>query len=157
MNPTKDAATRRADALNYYTTLEKASRPRDKDRTSNDLKLALKGLKEAGLKVSVVAVAEAVGVHPSLVHKVYPDIAKEISDLRRGAGPTKKEREESRLVKALKDLEELRAKLTAAETAVKTLISRNATLDARIRHLEEKQAAGGKILPLKGKAKGRSV
>lgn len=153
-----DDAVRRADALNYYTSLERATRARDKDRTGKELRLALTSLKEAGLKVSVVAVAEAVGVHPSLVHHVYPTLAKEISDLRRGSGPTKEEREESRLAKALRDLADLRTKLEEAENAVKALISRNATLDARIRSLEEKQAGeAGNVVSLEGKARDKTV
>lgn len=156
--PPEEASARRADATAYYYKLEKASRARDKDRTAKELHLALETLKEAGLKVSVVAVAEAVGVHPSLVHHVYPELAQEISDLRRGAGPTKKEREESSLAKALRDLADLRAKFREAEKSVETLVSRNATLDARIRSLEEKQAGGtSKVLPLKVKARDKTV
>lgn len=154
----KDDPPRRAAASSYYGELNTARRARDKDRTGRELELALERLKSAGLKISVVAVAESVGVHPSLVHHVYPKIATEISELRRGTGPTKKEREESRLAKALRDLGDLRAKLEEAEAAVKTLVSRNATLDARVRSLEEKQADGAsKVHPLKVKAKDEAV
>ncbi len=137
-----EAEARKADRLGYYSMLNKASRARDKERTEKELQQALEELKKAGLKVSVVAVAEMVGVHPSLVHHVYPKIAKEISDLRRGTGPTRKEREESRLAQALTDLDDLKQKLKEAELAVKALVSRNATLDARIRTLEERQSGG---------------
>ena len=126
------------------------TRVRDKDRTAQELRAALEGLKSAGLRVSVVAIAEAVRVHPSLVHHVYPEIAKEISDLRRGSGPERKERQEDKLATALQDLSELRRKLSESEASIKTLISRNATLELRVRSLEAGQAAGvGRVLPLK--------
>lgn len=144
----------------YQVKLEKVpTRGRNKDRTARELRLALARLKAAEIRVSVVAVAEAVGVHPSLVHHVYPDIAKEISDLRRGPGPGKEETEKSKLAKAMHDLAALRTKLAESEESIKTLISRNATLDSRIRSLEaEKKAVGAaKVLPLSTRMKGKPV
>ena len=153
-----DAAARRAAAVKVYSSMNTASRARDKERTALALQLALESLKRADLKVSVVAVAEAVGVHPSLVHHVYPKIAAEISELRRGSGPTKKEREESRLAQALRQLADLQTKFEEAEKSVKTLVSRNATLDARVRSLEEKEGSeASKVRPLEVRSKDKPV
>lgn len=131
------------------------ARVRDKERTYAELRSALQGMKSEGVKVSVVAVAKLVGVHPSLIHKVYPEIAEEIGQIRRGSlGSSKEVRQENKFSQAMRELSEVRAKLLESELLIKSLISKNATLDHRVRSLEASLNSGaGNVIPLKDKSK----
>ncbi|MFC3148345.1 TetR family transcriptional regulator [Piscinibacterium candidicorallinum] len=58
---------------------EGITRPRrDRGETTKDLQRALQGLQEAGARVSISAVAAAVGVTPGLIHNKYPAVAEAI-------------------------------------------------------------------------------
>lgn len=130
------------------------ARVRDKNRTGQELWDAFNGLQAAGVRVSVVAVAEAVGVDPSLVHHVYPELAEAIANLRKGVEPDKAVRRENRLSRALEEISELRQQLMESERSIKTLISRNATLELRVRSLEAGRGeSANKVLSLKSKSK----
>ena len=57
---------------------EESSPLRSRRGTEQRLKDAIKQLQQAGLKVSISAVAKAAEVTPALIHNTYPDIAEQI-------------------------------------------------------------------------------
>jgi transposase-like protein len=56
-------------------------RPRSRERTAEQLASAVATLTRTGRKVTVAAVARAIGVSASLVHNTYPEIAAAIRKL----------------------------------------------------------------------------
>ncbi|KWR87596.1 hypothetical protein RM96_24210 [Cupriavidus sp. IDO] len=60
-------------------------RRRDRERTLNELQLALGRLQSANKKVSISAVAKEADVTPALIHNTYPDFAERIRTLVHGS------------------------------------------------------------------------
>lgn len=56
-------------------------RPRNRDKTLLELRLALNRLQKHGVKISIAAVAKEAGVTNALLHNCYPDFAEEIRSL----------------------------------------------------------------------------
>ncbi|TCS33106.1 hypothetical protein EDC30_11847 [Paucimonas lemoignei] len=62
-------------------TVQNAPRQRDRERTQNDLKLALRRLQQTEEKISIKRVAEEAKVSPQLIHMRYPDLAEEVRQI----------------------------------------------------------------------------
>lgn len=60
------------------TPAEKTPRGRNRERTLNDLQLALHRLQRAGKKITLRAVAEEAKVSPALINNRYPDFAEQV-------------------------------------------------------------------------------
>lgn len=61
-----------------FPTDERAQRGRNRERTLQDLQLALHRLQRSGAKVTLKAVAVEANVSPPLINNRYPDFAEEV-------------------------------------------------------------------------------
>lgn len=111
----------------------KAPRQRDREKTLNELQLALHRLQREGKKVSIKGVAEEAKVSPALIHNRYPDFAEMVRTLTikstRAQRDEKhdllqKEREKNRVLRALLDCEmKTLAKLASVNEALRAEIT----------------------------------
>ncbi|MBS0437092.1 MAG: hypothetical protein JSR75_19770 [Proteobacteria bacterium] len=121
-------------------------RVRNKAKTRAKLEDAFKRMLAAGIKVNVVALAEEVDVDPSLIHKVYPDLAEAVATLRRGSPMTRAANQQARFAEARQQVDDLKSQLAEAKAAIQDLISRNATLDLKVKSLEQRLGAGESVV-----------
>lgn len=121
-------------------------RPRDRDKTREDLAFAELRLKNKGAKLTITAVALEAGVTPALIHNTYPDVAEAI---RAQIGKSARQAREStiaELVKAKTRNGELRNELRTALADLRRLASRNETLRQELATL--KAMGSGKVVAL---------
>lgn len=139
MNPSSD----RAQASRAPVS---APRRRSREKTREELRLAMLRVKNKGLKLSISAVAAEAGVTPALVHNTYPDVAEEI---RAQVGRTTRQQRDAKaaeLANTKAELRDVRAKLEAALADLVRLASINETLREECATL--KSAASGKVVVL---------
>ncbi|GLC96448.1 hypothetical protein Tamer19_58570 [Cupriavidus sp. TA19] len=74
-------AAKRTTSAASAPELDHSPRRRDRERTLNELQLALGRLQSANKKVSISAVAKEADVTPALIHNTYPDFAERIRTL----------------------------------------------------------------------------
>jgi hypothetical protein len=103
-------------------------RPRNKAKTLQALEQAIVSLQGSGQKVGFTAVAREVGIDPSAIHKVYPDLAEKIRSIA-GKG-TRKQRDQALvdLAKAKLVIKELRSDLQRLQLDLARIASLNETL-----------------------------
>lgn len=133
--------------------LEMTSPRRNRQKTQEELQLAMIRVKNKGLKLSISAVAAEAGVTPGLIHNTYPDIAEQIRALRGFATRQQRDAKAAELVEAKARMRELRAERDAALADLARLASINETLREELAAL--RAAAGGKVvvlLPFRGTA-----
>jgi hypothetical protein len=132
--------------------IESAPRRRNREKTCEELQLAMLRVKNKGLKLSISAVATEAGVSAGLIHNTYPDIAEEI---RAQVGRTTRQQRDTKaaeLTVVRAQLKTLRAERDAALIDVARLASINETLRHEAATL--RAAASGKVvvLPPRGAA-----
>jgi AcrR family transcriptional regulator len=105
------------------TEAEPKTKPRERSRakTASALRFALKSLGGANKKVSISAVAAAVGVTPALIHNKYPDIAAEIRRVTEKGARLQRD--------------DVREKLADAQATIRTLRSETKQLGQELRRL----------------------
>lgn len=123
-----------------------ATRRRSRVNTRDELQSAILRVKEKALRLSISAVAAEAGVHPSLIHNTYPDIAEAIRAQIGRATRQQRDAKAVLLTAATADLREARAELEKALAQVTKLASLNATLREELAIL--KAGANGKVVPL---------
>lgn len=74
-------AAKRTPSAAAAPEVDNPPRRRDRERTLNELQLALSRLQRANKKVSISAVAKEADVTPALIHNTYPDFAERIRTL----------------------------------------------------------------------------
>ncbi|CAB3794456.1 TetR family transcriptional regulator [Paraburkholderia fynbosensis] len=121
-------------------------RPRDREKTKEELTAAIIEVRNKGLKLSITAVAAEAGVSPSLIHNTYPDLAEAI---RHELGRTTRQQRDAKaaeLVDARAALKGLRDELRAAKKDLDELASINETLRDEIARLRGE--VSGKVVAL---------
>lgn len=106
----------------------KAGRRRSREKTREELQLAMLRVKNKGLKLSISAVAAEAGVSAGLIHNTYPDIAEEIRALVGRKIRQQRDDMAKELADAKKRLCELRDDLASAEADLAKMASINETL-----------------------------
>jgi AcrR family transcriptional regulator len=129
-----------------------AGRRRSREKTREELQLAMLRIKNKGLKLSISAVAAEAGVSAGLIHNTYPDIAEEIREKIGRATRQQRDAKAADLKEARVKLRALREELEAALADVARLASINETLRQEVATL--RAAASGKVfvLPPRGSA-----
>lgn len=132
--------------------LATAGRRRSREKTREELQLAMLRVKNKGLKLSISAVAAEAGVSAGLIHNTYPDIAEEIREKIGRATRQQRDAKAAELKEARVKLRALREELEAALADVARLASINETLRQEVATL--RAAASGKVfvLPPRGSA-----
>lgn len=128
------------------TGVPEKSRQRNREKTLDELQLAMLRVKNKGKKLTISAVASEAGVTPGLIHNTYPDLAESI---RAQVGKaTRQQRDESiaELTKVRQRNKELRAELETASKDIKRLASTNETLRQEVAKL--RAATTGKVVIL---------
>lgn len=106
---------------------------RDKQKTEEALEAAFLKLKNQGKKVTAQAVAEAVGVHPSLIPKAYGRVHQLILKARGKASAQKLDAKTHELAEMKRVLDETRQAKELSEEQLKDLVSVNLTLEQTIK------------------------
>lgn len=122
---------------------QRRPRARDKAATEARLRQAMLKLSSLGKKLSISAVAAEAGVAPSLIHHVYPAIARDIR------GRIERAHDEGTAVElaaAQERTKELRAEVARLQTDIAKLASLNLSLQVRINELEAR--ANGQVVAM---------
>ncbi|WP_038777097.1 hypothetical protein [Burkholderia pseudomallei] len=122
-------------------------RPRNKEKTREELMRAFLRVEKEGLQMSVTAVAAQVGVSPTLIHNTYPDIAAKI---RVATGRTTRQLLDAKtteLADARRALTDLREELRQATEDIGKLASINETLRDEITLLRAQVADKVRVMP----------
>jgi AcrR family transcriptional regulator len=122
------------------------NRPRNREKTREDLHSAMLRVQSKALKLSISAVAAEAGVHPSLIHNTYPDIAEGIRAHVGRATRQQRDAKAIQLAEAKASLKESRAELDRARNQIAMLASINETLREELATL--KAGASGKVVIL---------
>lgn len=120
-------------------------RPRARDKAATEARLvqAMSKLSSSGKKLSISAVAAEAGVDPSLIHHVYPAIAR---DIRGRIESAHDEGTADELAAAQERAKELRAEVASLQADLAKLASLNLSLQVRINELEAQ--ANGHIVAM---------
>jgi len=111
----------------------KMSRPRDSKKTEEDLEAAFLKLKNQGKTITARAIADAVGVDPSLIPKAYGRIHQLILKAKGKAPAQKLDAKENELKELRRVLSETRQAKEEGDQQVTDLVSINATLEERLK------------------------
>ncbi|MFA7278990.1 MAG: hypothetical protein WC100_02740 [Sterolibacterium sp.] len=137
-------------------TEAKQPRQRDRERTLNELQLALHRLQRAGKKVSIKGIAEEAKVTPALIHNRYPDFAEHVRTLTNKSTRAQRdekhdllqiEREKNRKlrglvdqqIKEIADLASVNEALRAENTLLKAMVEGKVLKGPFGRKTDEKQ------------------
>lgn len=121
-------------------------RRRSREKTCEELQLAMLRVKNKGLKLSISAVAAEAGVSAGLIHNTYPDIAEEIRAQMGRATRQQRDAKAAELTAVKAQMKTLRAERDAALIDVARLASLNETLRQEVTVL--RAAASGKVIVL---------
>lgn len=124
----------------FCTDVSAISRPRARSRakTSEALHLALKNAMEKGTLPSISSLAAEVGVSPSLIHHVYPDIAEKIRALSGKSSRQQRDKKGRQIAEAKETIRELRNELKGIKEDMAKLASINLNLYDEIAILKAK-------------------
>ncbi|MGF6758291.1 TetR family transcriptional regulator [Paraburkholderia sp. GAS42] len=122
-------------------------RPRNRDKTKEELQSAVLRVKNKGLKMSISAVAAEAGASPSLIHNTYPDPAEDIRALVGRSTRHQRDIKAAELAEARAEPKELREQLKAAQSDIATLASINETLRDEITSLQAQVAGKVFVMP----------
>lgn len=128
------------------TTTQASVRIRSREKTRQELQLAMLRVKNKGVRMSISAVATEAAVTPGLIHNTYPDIAEEIRALMGRSTRQQRDTKAAELIKARASLQELRGELEAANADLIKLASVNQTLHVEVERL--RAAVAGKVVVL---------
>ncbi len=109
-----------------------AGRRRSREKTREELQLAMLRVKNKGLKLSISAVAAEAGVSAGLIHNTYPDIAEEIRALMGRKIRQQRDDMAKELAEAKQRMRELREDLDTALKDLAKTASINETLRAEL-------------------------
>lgn len=124
----------------------KVARPRDRERTRQELQYAMLRVKNKGPRMSISAVAREAGVNASLLHNTYPDIAEEIRAQMGRATRVQRDQKGADLVKARETIRDLRREIDEMEVDIAKITSLNLTLEHEVTRL--KAVVTGKVIIL---------
>ncbi|HVR52568.1 MAG TPA: TetR family transcriptional regulator [Pseudorhodoferax sp.] len=125
---------------------EFSPRRRNREETRERLQQALLRVKSSGRKLSIYAVAVEAGVHASLIHNTYPDMAERIrAEVGRGTRQ-QLDATAAALIAAKEQQTALHAELKAARADIAKLASINETLRQEVTLL--RAASAGKVVLL---------
>lgn len=124
-------------------------RPRDREKTAFELKLALNRLQKRGEKVSIVAVANEAGVTPALLHNRYPDFAEEIRKLLGKATRAQRDTKHELLMAEREKNRQLRLQIEGLMGELTNLASVNESLRAEL--VLHKAISDGKVVSMRSK------
>jgi AcrR family transcriptional regulator len=129
--------------LDKATTIEEVPRVRNRERTLNELQLALHRLQRAEKKITLRAVAEEAKVSPALLNNRYPDFAEQV---RAQMGRTIREQRNEKadlLTRVRERNRQLRALVDSQLVEITQLASVNEALRAEL--ALQKAIADGKV------------
>jgi AcrR family transcriptional regulator len=129
-----------------------SARRRSREKTREELQLAMLRVKNKGLKLSISAVAAEAGVSAGLIHNTYPDIAEEIREKIGRATRQQRDAKAADLKEARAKLKALREELDAAVADVARLASINETLRHEVATLRAATSGKVVVLPPRGSA-----
>ena len=131
----------------FSTQVPEKIRQRNRQKTREDLQLAMLEVQNKGCKLTISAVATEAGVTPSLIHNTYPDIAETIRA--QGGKATRQQRDDTiaELSRARKRNKELRTELDTALSDIQRLASKNETLRQEVAKLRSAASGNVVILP----------
>lgn len=121
---------------------------RDKLKTGRALRAAMDRLKVVGLPLSVSAVARDVGVDPSTVHKVYPEIAEAIRTLNSGSARARLDQTRIALATLKKTAADLRTENALLKADLNKLATINYMLTTRVELLEAQRKGAVLVMPV---------
>lgn len=133
----------------FSTQATEKIRQRNRQKTREDLQLAMLEVQNSGCKLTISAVATEAGVTPGLIHNTYPDIAETI---RAHVGKaTRQQRDDkiAELSKARARNKELQAELDTALNDIQRLVSKNETLRQEVAKLRSAGSGNVVVLPPK--------
>jgi hypothetical protein len=104
------------------------ARLRNRSKTINDFRQAIKQLQDNQVKVSISSVAKIVGVTPALIHNTYPDVAEQIRGLTGKTTRKQRDAKHEELIKEKAINRALRAELVETREFVAKLASVNQVL-----------------------------
>lgn len=129
------------------------TRQRNRDKTKDELQLAMLRIKNKGKKLTISAVASEAQVTPGLIHNTYPDIAEAI---RAQVGKGTRQQRDDKIVELLKadqQKKELRSELDLALKDIRRLASINETLRQDLDKLRSAESGKVKNLPTRNPAR----
>lgn len=129
----------------------KGGRRRSREKTREELQLAMLRVKNKGLKLSISAVAAEAGVSAGLIHNTYPDIAEEIRALVGRKIRQQRDDMAKELADAKKRMRELRDDLASAEADLAKMASINETLRTELATLRAIATSNVHALPQRTK------
>lgn len=112
--------------------LKVPARGRSREKTTEELRLALLRLKNKALKVSISAVAREAGVDASLIHNTYPDIAEEIRAVMGRTSRRQRDEMRAKLTASRQRLREVTAERDQLKRELAMLASTNLTLSEQV-------------------------
>lgn len=120
------------------------TRIRDRERTLNELRLALHRMHRAGKKITITGVAVEAKVTPALLHNRYPDFAEEIRHIM-GKGTREQRSEKHTLLQQEREKNrKLRGMIDSQLEEIRKLASVNEALRAEL--ALQKSIADGKVV-----------
>jgi hypothetical protein len=123
-------------------------RPRNKEKTLEELRYAMLRIKNRGGSLSVTAVANEVGIAPSTIHKVYPSVADEIREATGRGRVEQRDEAKAGLAEAKSKIRELREEVSQLEADLARIASLNETLTYENATLAAQLT--GKVTKIKG-------
>ena len=126
-------------------------RRRNREKTREELQLAMLRVKNKGLTLSISAVADEAGVSAGLIHNTYPDIAEEIRALVGRKIRQQRDDMAKELADAKKRMRELREDLDSALADLAKTASINETLRTELATLRAIATSNVHALPQRTK------
>jgi len=130
-------------------SVEKVHPPRDREKTTFALKLALNRLQKRGAKISIAAVAFEAGVTPALLHNRYPDFTEQIRKVIGKTTRTQRDTKHDLLIEEKVKNRQLRLQINDLMKEITDLASINESLRAEL-NLQIAITAG-KVIPITAK------
>lgn len=117
---------------NTLANEEGAVRGRNRERTLQELELALHRLQRAGGKVTLKAVAEEAGVSPPLINNRYPDFAEKVRAIMGKAVRQQRDEKADLLTDEREKNRKLREQVASQQAEIRKLASVNEALRAEL-------------------------
>lgn len=124
-------------------TDDESTRSRNREKTTNELKLAIHRLQRAGKKITIKVVADEAKVSAALIHNRYPDIAEEIRSIQGKATRAQRDEKHDLLQKEREKNRKLREEVSSLLGEIRKFASVNEALRAEL--ALQKAIADGKV------------
>lgn len=122
---------------------ESVPRARDREKTLDELKLALHRLQKQGALISIKGVAEEAKVSPALLHNRYPDFTEQVRALTGKSTRAQRDEKHSLLQEVRETNRQLRKQIDSQTKEIAKLASINEALRAEL--TLQKAIAEGKV------------